>query len=57
MEKYGISNDGERIKTQTDYGLIDSLSEAQDEAASEIAVIQRGEGGIRHWKLRQTESD
>ena len=54
MEKYGISNDGEHIKTQTDYGLTDSLSEAQDEAATEIAVVQRREGGIRHWKGRQT---
>lgn len=51
MEKYGISIDGEHTQKWTDDGLIDSLSEAQDEAATENTKVQRGEGGIRHWKI------
>lgn len=51
MEKYGISIDGEHTQTCTDDGLIDSLSEAQDEAATENTEVQRGEGGIGHWKI------
>lgn len=33
-------------KTQADYGLIDSLPEAQDEAVPDNVMLQRGEGGI-----------
>lgn len=40
MEKYGISNDGGHIMAQTDNRLIDLLSEAQDEAATESAEVQ-----------------
>lgn len=39
---------GGHIQAQTDNRLIDSLSEAQDEAAAENTEVQREEGGIRH---------
>lgn len=44
-------------RRQTYDRLINSLSEAQDEAAAENTQVQRGEGGIGHWKEERGAAD
>lgn len=44
-------------RRQTYDRLINSLSEAQDEAAAENTQVQRGEGGIGHWKEERRAAD